>query len=65
VTYTLLGPWDSDQKKNNLSYLAPLGMAMLGKRVGDTFKLELPNGTTIYRVEAIEDGLAAAAREEA
>ena len=25
VTYTLLGPWDADQKKGILSYLSPLG----------------------------------------
>ena len=51
--------------KSNLTANLATAVAMLGKRVGDTFKLELPNGTTIYRVEAIEDGLAAAAREEA
>ncbi len=33
---------------------APLGTAMLGQRVGRTFKVRLPRGTTEFRVSAIE-----------
>jgi transcription elongation factor GreA len=64
-TYTLLGPWDADQKKNILSYLAPLGMAILGKRVGDTFQLELSAGPVRYRVDAIENGFPSATESRA
>jgi transcription elongation GreA/GreB family factor len=59
LVYTLLGPWDADQSKNVISYLAPLGTAMLGKKVGDTVSLEVAAGTLTYRVEGIEDGLEA------
>ena len=60
VTYTLLGPWDADQKKGVISYLSPIGIAILGKRAGDTFNLELASGPVPYRVESLENGLPAA-----
>lgn len=41
-TYTILGAWDSDPKKNILSYQTPLAKEMLGKKVND--KVTLPNG---------------------
>ncbi len=41
VQYTILGAWDSDPKKNILSYQTPLASQLLGKVVGDT--VELPS----------------------
>ncbi|MCX7785694.1 MAG: GreA/GreB family elongation factor [candidate division WOR-3 bacterium] len=35
ITYTILGPWDSDLTKGIISYLAPFAQTLLGKRVGD------------------------------
>lgn len=35
VKFTILGPWESDIENNILSYKSPLGMALLGKKVGD------------------------------
>ena len=35
VEFTILGPWESDIENNVLSYKSPLGMALLGKKVGD------------------------------
>ena len=64
-TYTLLGPWDADQAKGVLSYLSPLGSAILGKRVGDEFKLDVAAGPASYRLEAIENGLQATTQSEA
>lgn len=31
-SYTILGPWDADMEKGIISYLAPLGRALLGKK---------------------------------
>ncbi len=56
--YTLLGPWDADQEKGILSYLSPLGMAILGRRVGEDVPVPLPSGIANYKVELIVDGLA-------
>ena len=35
VVVTVLGPWDSDPQHDIISYLAPTGKALLGKRKGD------------------------------
>ncbi len=34
-TITVLGAWDSDPKKNIVSYKTPLGQSLLGKKVGE------------------------------
>ena len=52
-TYTVLGPWDADMEKGVISYMAPLGRALLGKKVGAETFIDLPSGKTTYRVESI------------
>jgi transcription elongation factor GreA len=52
-TYTLLGPWDADMERGIISYLAPLGRALLSKKVGSETHIELPSGRVAYRLEAI------------
>jgi transcription elongation factor GreA len=37
VTYTILGPWDSDTDKNIISIQSKMAQAMLGKKVGEAF----------------------------
>ncbi|MDR0512758.1 MAG: transcription elongation factor GreA [Treponema sp.] len=50
--YTILGPWESDPNNRVISYMAPIGGAVLNKAVGDEVKL--PNvETETYTVEAI------------
>ena len=39
-TLTILGPWESIPEENILSYESPLGRAMWGRSVGDTFEME-------------------------
>jgi transcription elongation factor GreA len=36
VSFTFLGPWDTDQDRGILNYKAPLAMAFMGAKVGDT-----------------------------
>lgn len=52
-SYTLLGPWDADMQKSIISYLSPLGRALLGKKVGSENQVELPSGKVSYKVEGI------------
>ena len=40
VEYSLLGPWDSNPDAGAISYLAPLGQAMLGRAAGETFEFD-------------------------
>jgi transcription elongation GreA/GreB family factor len=35
VSYTILGPWDSDLQKEIISYLAPFAQNLLNKQVGE------------------------------
>jgi transcription elongation GreA/GreB family factor len=55
ASYTLLGAWDSEPEKNIISYLAGIGQALLGKKVGDAAELPTESGTesaTVLRIEA-------------
>ena len=58
TTYQIVGGDELDESlgKNRISYEAPLGRALLGKRAGDTVKVLRPRGEmelTIVRVEWI------------
>lgn len=49
---TLVFPEAADPAEGKVSVLAPIGMAMLGYRVGDTFEWQVPNG--ISRMKVLE-----------
>ncbi len=53
-TYVLLGPWDADMDKRVISYLSPIGRALLDKKQGEAVTVTLPGGTTNFRIDAIE-----------
>lgn len=50
---TLVYPSERAPENGRISVLAPLGAAMLGYRVGDTFEVDLPKGRTQFLVEAV------------
>ena len=54
LSCALVYPEEGAAESNQISVLAPLGTAMLGQRVGRTFKVRLPKGTAEFRVSAIE-----------
>ena len=43
-TYTILGAWDGDTQKGNISYLSESAKAMIGKKPGE--EATLPTDTT-------------------
>lgn len=47
---TLVYPEEGNPEEARISVLAPLGTAMLGHRVGDTFEVRLPKGPTTFEV---------------
>jgi transcription elongation factor GreA len=51
--YTILGPWESNPENGIISYLAPLGKAMLNKGIGDKFDFTVSNEKVSYIVEKI------------
>jgi transcription elongation factor GreA len=57
-TYTILGPWESDPENKIISYLSPLGGAILNKKAGDTFTFSRAGEERIfYTVQEISNAL--------
>ena len=52
-TYTLVFPENADLAQGKISVLAPIGTAMLGYEVGDTFEWDVPAGKRRLRVKKI------------
>lgn len=51
--YTLVFPEDADLGQGKISILAPIGTAMLGYKVGDTFEWNVPEGIRRLQVKRI------------
>jgi transcription elongation factor GreB len=52
--HRIVGPDEFDREPGYLSMDAPLGRALLGRRVGDEFEVQLPGGTFAACVTAID-----------
>jgi regulator of nucleoside diphosphate kinase len=53
MVYTLVFPENADLSANRISILAPIGTAMLGYRVGDTFEWEVPSGISRIKIKEL------------
>ena len=53
MIYTLVFPEDGNISQGKVSVLAPIGTAMLGYQVGETFEWEVPAGTRKIKIEEI------------
>ena len=53
-TFTILGAWDSDPDQGIISYLTPVAMALLNRKVGDEVEFELHGSKRRQRIEKIE-----------
>ena len=53
MVYTLVFPQEADITQSKISVLAPIGTAMLGYRVGDTFTWQVPDGVRRLQVKEI------------
>lgn len=53
-TYTILGAWDSDPDKGIISYLTPVAMALLNKKVGEEVEVDLQGTRGRKRIEKID-----------
>jgi len=51
--YTLLGAWDGDPDNNILSYLTPLGQALLNHKIGQEVTFDMEGDNRRYRIESI------------
>ena len=50
----MLGAWDSDPDQGIISYLTPIGQALLNRKVGDQVEFELHDTKRRLRIESIE-----------
>lgn len=51
--YTLVGSEEADMREHKLSHLSPLGSALMGKKKGEVFTFETPNGKQTYTIGKI------------
>lgn len=52
VEYRLVGAGEADPAAGAISYVSPVGSALLGRRVGDVIEVEVPGG--LLRLEILE-----------
>jgi transcription elongation factor GreA len=51
--YEIVGSVEANMRDRKISHMSPLGMAMMGKKKGETFEFETPNGLVKYKVSKI------------
>jgi transcription elongation factor GreA len=52
--FTILGAWDGDPEKGLISYLTPVGQALLNHKPGDEVDLEFHGAKRRFRIDSIE-----------
>ena len=50
IKYQLVGPFESDINEYKISVTAPLGKAMIGKRIGDEINVKTPRGLRKFAI---------------
>jgi transcription elongation factor GreA len=50
VSYTVVGPYESDIDRGRISMISPLGRALMGKAVGDEVTFSAPGGERTYEI---------------
>ena len=51
--YLIVGSEEADMREKKLSHISPLGAALMGKKKGDVFTFETPNGKQTYTIEKV------------
>ncbi len=52
--YTIVGSEESDVVSNKISMRSPFGQAIMGKKKGDQFKFQAPNGELVYTLKEVK-----------
>jgi transcription elongation factor GreA len=50
MKYTLVAESEADLKSGKISVSSPIGKGLLGKKVGDTAEINVPNGTMKFEI---------------
>lgn len=51
--FAIVGPDEIDTTKNHISFLSPIGKALMGKTVGDSITIKTPSGEIDIEIEEI------------
>jgi transcription elongation factor GreA len=54
ITYQIVGDYEADIKRNLISTSAPIGRALIGKKVGTSVEVATPKGARFYEVVTVE-----------
>ncbi|HEY4487642.1 MAG TPA: transcription elongation factor GreA, partial [Candidatus Paceibacterota bacterium] len=52
--YEIVGSAEANMQERKISHLSPLGSALMGKKKGETFAFETPNGLQKYKIVSIK-----------
>lgn len=53
-TFVIVGEWEANPKEKKISHSSPLGLALMGKKVGQVVEVEAPVGRIVYKILKIE-----------
>jgi len=53
TAYTIVGPVEANPLEGRISNESPIGMALYGKKVGDTATISTPKGDVTYKIAQI------------
>lgn len=51
--FSVVGEWEADPVEKKISHKSPLGLALLGKKVGEKIEVEAPSGKIAYTIKSI------------
>ena len=54
AVFHIVGEWEADPTQKKISHSSPLGLALMGKKVGDQVEVSAPAGKILYTIVAIE-----------
>ena len=52
-TFTIVGSAEADAAAGKISFTSPIGRALLGRRPGETIRVEIPSGTLDFKVTEV------------
>ena len=53
TVFEIVGEWEADPVKKKISHTSPLGLALMGKKVGEQVVVLAPAGKVVYTVVSI------------
>jgi len=53
MEYSIVGPTEADPYENKISNESPVGKALIGKRVGETIEVQVPDGFAKFQIMKI------------